>query len=71
MRKIARVAAFTLLIIGTLGLLVDELVFDWGRIPVLVLAAFNVVGLILICFSIGGSTGEQGEKNGPDSIEYF
>ena len=59
MRKIARVTAFTLLIIGTLGLLVNELIFDWGRIPTLVLAAFNVIGLILICFSVGGSSGEQ------------
>ena len=58
MRKIARTTAFILLIIGTLGLLVNEVVFDWGRAATLLLAAFNVIGLILICIAMGGGTGE-------------
>jgi hypothetical protein len=66
MRKIARSTAFALLIIGTLGLLVNELVFDWGRVATIFLAVLNVIGLILICFAAGGGSSEQGEKSGPD-----
>jgi hypothetical protein len=64
MRKIARTIAFALLIIGTLGLLVNELVFDWGRAATIFLAVLNVIGLILICFAVGGG-GEQDEKTDP------
>jgi hypothetical protein len=66
MRKIARATAFVLLIIGTLGLLVNELVFDWGRVATIFLAVLNVIGLILICFAAGGSSGEHEDKSGPD-----
>jgi hypothetical protein len=66
MRKIARSTAFALLIIGTLGLLVNELVFDWGRVATIFLAVLNVIGLILICFAAGGGGSEQEEKSGPD-----
>ena len=66
MRKIARAIAFALLIIGTLGLLVNELVFDWGRTATIFLAVLNVIGLILICFAAGGGGGEQDEKSGQD-----
>ena len=66
MRKIARATAFVLLIIGTLGLLVNELVFDWGRVATIFLAVLNVIGLILICFAAGGGGSEQEEKSGPD-----
>ena len=66
MRKIARSTAFALLIIGTLGLLVNELVFDWGRVATIFLAALNVIGLILICFAFGGSSSEHEEKTGPE-----
>ena len=43
--------AFLLLIIGTLGLLVNEFAFAWGRPATLVLAAANVVGLVALGFS--------------------
>ena len=66
MRKIARATAFALLIIGTLGLLVNELVFDWGRVATIFLAVLNVIGLILICFAAGGGGNEQEDKSGPD-----
>jgi len=37
--------AFTLIAIGTAGLLLNELVADWGREATLVFAAANVLGL--------------------------
>ena len=32
MREVAKLSAFTLLIIGTIGFLVNEFVFDWGKV---------------------------------------
>ena len=46
--------AFILLIIGTAGLLVNELVFDWGRVATIVFAAVNVLGLILLAYANWG-----------------
>ena len=37
---------FILLIIGTLGLLLNEFVFDWGRAATLTFAVFNICGLV-------------------------
>ena len=45
MREVAKLTAFILLIIGTIGLLVNEFIFDWGRVGTLVFAVFNVIGL--------------------------
>ena len=45
MREFAKLTAFILLIIGTIGLLVNEFIFDWGRTGTLVFAVFNFVGL--------------------------
>ena len=36
-----------LLVIGTLGLLLNEFVFSWGRYGTLAFASFNFIGLIL------------------------
>ena len=44
----AKVIAFLLLIVGTTGLLVNEFVFDWGRVATLVFAVLNVIGLIIL-----------------------
>ena len=38
--------AFVLLLVGTIGLLLNEFLFDWGRTMVLIFAAANVAGLI-------------------------
>ena len=38
--------AFVLLLVGTIGLLLNEFVFEWGRTATLIFAAANVVGLI-------------------------
>ena len=50
MREDARLIAFILLIIGTLGLIINEFIFDWGSVATLIFAAINVVGLAVLAF---------------------
>ena len=38
MREAIKLIAFIFLIIGTLGLLINEYAFDWGRVATLVFA---------------------------------
>jgi len=52
--EIIRLSAFILLFIGTLGLLINELVFDWGSAATLTFAAVNVVGLAALAFAFWG-----------------
>ncbi len=54
MREVAKLSAFILLIIGTLGLLINELVFDWGRTATLTFAASNVVGFAILAYTYWG-----------------
>lgn len=54
MTRIIRLSAFILLIIGTLGLLINEFVFDWGSAATLTFAAVNVVGLATLAFAFWG-----------------
>jgi len=51
MRESIRIIAFILLIIGTIGLLINELFFDWGRGATLTFAIINVVGLVSLISS--------------------
>ena len=44
--------AFLLLIVGTLGLLGNEFIVNWGRTATLVFAASNVVGLVILGYSL-------------------
>jgi len=44
-RKVVKLSAFILLSIGTLGLLINEFIFNWGRIASLTFASINVIGL--------------------------
>ncbi|MFC2013141.1 hypothetical protein ACFLUE_02520 [Chloroflexota bacterium] len=46
-----KLTAFILLIIGTIGLLFNEFVFDWGRIVTIILAVCNLIGLATLAFS--------------------
>ena len=46
MRESTRLIGFILLIIGTIGLLINEFFFDWGRGATLTFAIINVVGFI-------------------------
>lgn len=48
MKKTIELIPFILLIIGTLGLLLNELVFEWGQTATLSLAAANVIGLLAL-----------------------
>jgi hypothetical protein len=51
MRESTLLIAFILLIIGTIGLLINELIFDWGRCATLTFAIINVVGLASLAFA--------------------
>ncbi len=51
MRESIRLIAFLLLIIGTFGLLINEIVFDWGRCATLTFAIINVVGFAFLAFT--------------------
>ena len=42
---------FVLLIVGTLGLLMNEFVFDWGRAATLTFAAANGIGLLTLGYT--------------------
>ena len=49
-----KLIAFILLIIGTVGLLLNELVFDWGRVATLIFAVSNLIGFVILAFSHWG-----------------
>jgi len=51
MKKVIELSPFVLLIIGTVGLLLNEFVFDWGRTATLIFAAANVIGLLALGFA--------------------
>ena len=55
-----RLGAFTLVIVGTLGLLANEFVFNWGRTATLIFAASNVIGLVGLGFVFFGHDKGQG-----------
>jgi hypothetical protein len=48
MRQTLELGAFVFLLIGTLGLLLNEFVFDWGRAATLTFALANVIGLVTL-----------------------
>ena len=51
MKEAAKLIAFVLLGIGTIGLLVNEFVTDWGRGVTITFACLNVLGLVLLAFT--------------------
>ena len=51
MKESTLLIAFILLIIGTIGLLINELIFDWGTGATLTFAIINVVGLASLAFT--------------------
>jgi len=51
MREVAKLIAFILLGIGTIGLLVNEFVTDWGRGVTITFACLNVLGFVLLAFT--------------------
>jgi len=48
MREYTRLIAFVLLIVGTIGLLINELILSWGTCATLTFAIINAVGLALL-----------------------
>ena len=46
-----KLVSFILLIIGTIGLLANEFVFDWGRAATLAFAVVNLVGLAILALT--------------------
>ena len=52
--EVARLIGFILLIVGTLGLLINEFVFEGGRAVTLTFAVFNLVGLTTLAFVFWG-----------------
>ena len=46
-----QLVAFILLIIGTVGLLLNELIFEWGRVVTLIFAVSNLIGIAILAFS--------------------
>ena len=54
MKEAAKLSGFILIIIGTLGLLINEFIFDWGSTATITFAAVNVVGLAILAFFFWG-----------------
>ncbi len=52
--EVTRSVASVLLAIGTIGLLVSEFAFDWGRAATLTFAILNVVGLAALACAFRG-----------------
>ena len=57
MREVAKLIAFILLIIGTIGLFVNEFITDWGRVATLIFAVFNCIGLATLALTYLGRKG--------------
>ena len=51
MREYALLIAFVLLIVGTIGLLINEFILDWGRCATLTFAIINAIGLVSLAFA--------------------
>ena len=51
MREYTLLIAFVLLIVGTIGLLINEIVSGWGRCATLTFAIINVVGFAFLAFT--------------------
>ena len=58
MRRVIKLSGFILIGIGTLGLLITELVSDWGNAGspnfTLIFAGVNVVGFAILAFAHWG-----------------
>jgi hypothetical protein len=57
MSQAIKLAAFVLLMIGTIGLLVNEFIADWGRAATLTFAVFNCAGLAVVAATHFGKKG--------------
>ena len=62
MREVITLSAFILLIIGTIGLLVNEVAFDWGRVATLVFAIVNLIGLATLVVTYSRMRDKEKQK---------
>ena len=62
MREVIKRSAFILLIIGTLGLLINEFAFDWGRVATMVFAIVNLMGLAILAATYWGIRDKEKQK---------
>jgi len=46
-----KLIAFVLLIVGTIGLLVNEFVTDWGSGVTIAFAFLNILGLVVLAYA--------------------
>ena len=53
-KSILIIGAFIFLGVGTIGLLINEFAFNWGRCATLTFAAINVVGFATLAFTKWG-----------------
>ena len=58
MKEVAKIIAFILLIIGTIGLLLNEFVAGCGRSATITFACLNFVGLVVLAYT-SWVTGKQ------------
>ncbi len=54
MKEAVKLSGFILLVVGTFGLLVNELAIDWGRTATITFAIINIVGFITLAVSHWG-----------------
>ena len=57
MKEAMKLFAFILLVIGTVGLLLNEFLFDLGSPATVTFALFNLIGLILLAINFRSITG--------------
>jgi len=51
LKEVAKIIAFILLIIGTIGLILNEFVADWDRSATITFACLNFVGLVVLAYT--------------------
>jgi hypothetical protein len=51
LKEVAKTIAFILLIIGTIGLILNEFVADWDRSATITFACLNFVGLVVLAYT--------------------
>ena len=60
MKESAGWIAFLLIIVGTLGLLANEFLFDWGTVATIGFGVSNLIGLMMLgCTLFRGGSGRN------------
>jgi len=56
-KSILTIGAFIFLIVGIIGLLINEFALNWGRCATLTFAVINIIGLATLAFANWGMKG--------------